>query len=430
MTRLLPLLEEAARSPGDGVEDAGFGSLATARGHLPLRAMDVRGRIDGLLVQVTLCQTFVNATDEPLEATYIFPLPDRAAVTGFRMEAAGRVIEGVLEERSRARREYAQAALDGHYAAIAEEERPGVFTLRVGNLMPAEEATVRLTMAGVLPYHDGEVTFRFPLVVPPRFIPGRPLPGPPVGDGVATDTDAVSDASRIAPPVLLPGFPNPVRLSLAVELHEWAVALEGVRVSLQAAWTEESDGVHRVTLRPGERLDRDFILRFRLGGESVRSSLSLHPDTADGPGGTFVLTLIPPAVVAGLRRGRGPWRSCSIARGAWGAGRSWPPAGRWPGWSIRSGRTTGSASSPSKITSRRRGRATPLSSPPPTGIAFAPSSSWRGSGRPAARRWSSRSNWQRGNSGTAARRATGSSSWSPMARWATKTRSSGRSARC
>src|SRR4029077_6298498 len=137
--------------------DAGFGAVDTCRGRLPLTAMDVTGRIDGLLSQVTVRQTFVNAAAEPLEATYVFPLPDRAAVTDFRMEVAGRVVEGVLQERGQARREYSQALHQGHRASIAEEERPGVFTLRVGNLIPGDVATIELTMAGVLPYSGGEV---------------------------------------------------------------------------------------------------------------------------------------------------------------------------------------------------------------------------------------------------------------------------------
>src|SRR5437879_2450175 len=57
-------------------EEAGFGSLATPRGHLPLKALDVQARLDGLLADVTVTQTFVNTLDEALEATYIFPLPD------------------------------------------------------------------------------------------------------------------------------------------------------------------------------------------------------------------------------------------------------------------------------------------------------------------------------------------------------------------
>src|SRR5215831_19108511 len=147
--------EEFSRTlPPDA--EAGFGSLSTSRGQLPLAAMDVRARIDGLLSQVKVRQTFVNAHAEPLEATYIFPLPDRAAVTEFRLEVAGRVVEGELKERGAARKEYDRAVRSGHRAAITEEERPGVFTLRVGNLPPGEEARVLLTLAGPLPYSDGE----------------------------------------------------------------------------------------------------------------------------------------------------------------------------------------------------------------------------------------------------------------------------------
>ena len=192
------------------------------------------GRIDGLLSQVTVRQTFVNATGEPLEATYIFPLPDRAAVTDFRMEVAGRVVEGVLKERGQARREYSQAVRQGHRASIAEEERPGVFSLRVGNLMPGDVATVAAhAWWASCRISDGEVTFRFPLVVAPRYIPGVPLCGPSVGEGTAVDTNAVPDASRISPPVLLPGFPNPVRLSLTIDLYEPA---DDLRVSLFTVW--------------------------------------------------------------------------------------------------------------------------------------------------------------------------------------------------
>jgi Ca-activated chloride channel family protein len=287
--------DEVTRARPAG-EEAGFGSLATAQGHLPLKAMHIDGQIEGLLAHVTLCQTFVNTLDEALEATYIFPLPDRMAVSRFQMEVAGREIEGVLRERGAARREYAQALRTRHRAAITEEDRPGVFTIRVGNLPPGEEATVRLSLVGPLAYSDGEATFRFPLVVAPRYIPGRPLPGPTVGDGVSVDTDAVPDASRITPPVLLPGYPNPVRLSLALDVHPAGLPLGEFRCSLHAVLEgEDGDGVRRILLQPGERLNRDFILRFRVGDGAVRTALALRPD-ANGSTreGTFALTIIPP----------------------------------------------------------------------------------------------------------------------------------------
>lgn len=272
------------------VPDAGFGALRTARGNLPLESVDVSADISGLIAGVEVTQGFRNPYDVTLEATYVFPLPDRAAVTGFRMEADDRVIEGVLKERGQARADYDRALREGKRAAIAEEDRPDVFTIRVGNLLPGERVSVRLTLSQPLPYEDGAATFRFPLVVAPRYIPGTPLdgPGPGSGDGTAPDTDAVPDASRITPPVLLPGFPDPVRLSLTATIDAAGLDLREMASSLHVVEEEvhEEEG-HKVRLRPGERLDRDFILRL-----SFDASTALQLDGE----GAFSLTVLPPAL--------------------------------------------------------------------------------------------------------------------------------------
>src|SRR6186997_1866779 len=256
--------EELERLPRDA--DASFGSLATARGHLPLEAMDVHARAVGLDMRIDLRQTFRNTLAEPIEATYIFPLPDRGAVTGFRLRVGERVIEGVIDERGQARQAYDDAIRAGHRAAIAEEERPDVFTVRVGNLMPGQSASIELDLVGALALERNEATFRFPLVVAPRYIPGIPLSGDSVGDGVASDTDAVPDASRITPPVLLPGYPNPVRLKLRVDIDPSGLPMSQLRSSLHAVIEGGNGaGLRSVELKPGERLDRDFILRWALG---------------------------------------------------------------------------------------------------------------------------------------------------------------------
>lgn len=291
-TDITPMEIDPAAEP-----DGGLGALTTSRGNLPLEAVDVRAAITGLSASVDVTQGFRNPFDVPLEATYIFPLPDRAAVTAMRMEAAGHVVEGLLKERAQARADYDQAIAQGQQVAIAEEDRPDAFTMRVGNIAPGEQVTVHLTLAQPLPYQDGEATFRFPLVVAPRYIPGRPLDGAPAGNGVAADTDAVPDASRISPPVLLPGFPNPVRLALSAEINPAGLPLAGIRCSLHATAEEAlADGRTIVRLRPGERLDRDFILRMAVAGQDqIATSLVLTQDPGDGePGGTFSLTLVPP----------------------------------------------------------------------------------------------------------------------------------------
>ncbi|WP_045744737.1 VIT domain-containing protein [Actinoplanes rectilineatus] len=292
--------------------DAGIGTLRTERGNLPLDRLDVRAAISGLLVRTALTTEFVNAHDTALEATYVFPLPDRAAVTGMSMTADDRTITAALQERGAAREEYAQAIASGQRASIAEEERPDVFTMRVGNIMPGERVTVRLQLVGPLPYEDGAATFRFPLVVAPRYLPGVPLSGPSAGDGQHPDTDAVPDASRISPPVLLPGFPHPLRLSVGVTIDPAGLELGDVRSSLHTV-TDEG-GVLRIA--SGDRADRDFVLRlaYAPGGESAiavpdsgpaadptaagTASSDSTPPVGEQAGGeqagTFQLTVLPP----------------------------------------------------------------------------------------------------------------------------------------
>ena len=138
--------------------------------------------------------------------------------------------------------------------------------------------------------------------------PASPCPGESVGAGVhppppLADTDAVPDASRITPPVLLPGFPNPVRLSLSVDVRAGDVAVGPFRSSLHTVVTEQTDQGWDIRLEPGERLDRDFILRYRVGDTAVKTALSLVPDR-EGPEGTFILTLLPPAGQARAPRPR------------------------------------------------------------------------------------------------------------------------------
>ncbi|NKZ02748.1 VIT domain-containing protein [Actinomadura latina] len=285
--RILPLPETEPPA-----SDGGLGALSTDKGNLPLDSVGVHATITGLAAGIEVVQGFRNPFDMPLEATYIFPLPDRAAVTALRMEAADRIIEGTLKERAQARQDYDAAIAAGRRAAIAEEDRPDVFTMRVGNILPGERVTIRLTLDQPLPHESASsATFRFPLVVAPRYIPGAPLDGERTGSGVADDTDAVPDASRISPPVLLPGFPNPVRLAVTADIDPAGLPLTEIRSALHVVSEESDGGRTTVRLQPGERLDRDFILRLGFAPHET-AALSLAPDES-GEEGTFNLTVLP-----------------------------------------------------------------------------------------------------------------------------------------
>ncbi|WP_306207825.1 VIT domain-containing protein [Actinoplanes sp. RD1] len=266
--------------------DGGLGALRTDRGNLPLDRLDVQATITGLVARTVVTTEFVNAHDTALEATYVFPLPDRAAVTRMTLSADGRTVEAELRERGEARETYDQALREGKRAAIAEEDRPDVFTMRAGNIPPGERVAVELTMVTPLAWEDDAATFRFPLVVAPRYIPGTPLPGEQSGDGQALDTDVVPDASRITPPVLLPGFPNPLRLSIGVDIDTAGLPLGEVRSSLHTVVTEGN----RIEITPGDRADRDFVLRLPFAGDGSGAVFAPAGDAS-----AYQLVVLPPA---------------------------------------------------------------------------------------------------------------------------------------
>jgi Ca-activated chloride channel family protein len=271
------------------------GRLGDENCTLPLVAVEIDAVVRGLVATTTVRQTFRNTHMTGIEATYVFPLPDRAGATAFAADLAGRRIEGELRERGEARTEYDAAIAASHRAAITEEERSGVFSTRVGNLQPGEDAVITLTLTGPLAVDDGTAEYRFPLVVAPRYVAGRPLPWPPVGSGTAADTDAVPDASRITPPVLLPGLVSPVRLALRARLAGLGLAPDAIRSSLHAVVrTTDGDGAVEVALRPGERLDRDVVLRFPVARATTRTIAAVAPDDEDPTTGTWHVTVVPP----------------------------------------------------------------------------------------------------------------------------------------
>jgi Ca-activated chloride channel homolog len=321
MIRALSLdeLNDVAGSP----DDAGFGAITTDKGCLPLRVLDVDVAIEGLSAATFVRQVFANVFAEPLEATYIFPLPPRAAVTGFRMTVNGTVVEGRIDERGKARADYDEAIASGRHAAIAEEERPNVFTLRVGNIPPKAAVLVEFTLVAPVAVDALEATYRFPLIVAPRYCPGVPLDGEAVGDGILPDTDRVSDASRISPPVLLPGMPSPVALGMRIRLGRLTQAAgkstdRELACTLPVTEAVEADGSRLVTLADAQRLDRDFIFRWRIGSDAGSTATVLvEPDAGRSRGlghgtpaaeatgdGTFALTIVPPAARSDLRRPR------------------------------------------------------------------------------------------------------------------------------
>lgn len=270
MSVQIPILDIAGCQRGVGVIEV---ETTAGKRQLPLAGVQITARVVDRIAEVRVRERFRNDFKEFLEAIYIFPLA--GVVSAFEMRVGGRVIKGVVKERSEARRDYKQALEEGKRAALLEQERDDVFTVSVGNLPPGEEVTVELVYSEKLPYfEDGTSQLRLPLVVAPRYIPGSPLERDAAGKGTEHDTDIVPDASRITPPRLADGFDPKVDLSIEVDLLGQVSELS---CSQHAVRTTNSEGTTRVSLaRTDERLNRDFVLSWRLATEKLSSRLLVH----------------------------------------------------------------------------------------------------------------------------------------------------------
>src|SRR5687768_3510198 len=113
-------------------DDGSRVELPLVRGHAHV---DVRGPI----AQVTLTQTYANPGTDPIEAIYVFPLPDKGAVGGMTMKVDERTIRASIRRRDEARKVYEKAKSEGKTAALLEQERPNVFTQSVANILGGEQ---------------------------------------------------------------------------------------------------------------------------------------------------------------------------------------------------------------------------------------------------------------------------------------------------
>ncbi|XP_070832623.1 protein mono-ADP-ribosyltransferase PARP4 [Chaetodon trifascialis] len=148
-------------------EDVTAGLLDSSGQQLPLQAVHVKCKLMDLLSQVIIFQKYTNLSSAPIEAKYVFPLADSAAVCGFEAFINGKHVVGQVKEKEAARKEYKQAIEKGHGAYLMDQDAPDVFTISVGNLPPSATVLIKVTFVSELIIRDGSILFSLPGSVAP-----------------------------------------------------------------------------------------------------------------------------------------------------------------------------------------------------------------------------------------------------------------------
>ena len=261
------------------------GSLAVldadgkAKRMCPLKHTDVKAEISGFISRVVVTQQFQNPFKEKIEAVYMFPLPQNAAVDDMTMIVGERTVRGRILEREEARVVYETAKSNGQVAGLLDQERPNIFTQSVANILPGEQVKITISYVETLNYVNGAYEFVFPMVVGPRYVSRN-----------------VADGLRVTRKVLPTGTRSGHDVSLEVALDAGLI-IDNISSKTHLVDIERPDPRSaRLRLKENATIpNKDFILRYDVATQAIQDAVLTHRSER---GGFFTMILQPPERIA------------------------------------------------------------------------------------------------------------------------------------
>ena len=259
--------------------ETGFGTIkATARDGQPFElvalASDVHYKIGGLVAEASIHQRFTNASRDWVEAQYLLPLPEGAAVHDLTLRVGQRVIVGEIREKEQARSEYVEAAASGKHVALVEADRANLFRTAVANVGPGETIDVEVRWWQQIAYHDDRFALTLPLTYTPRYL-------------AQADDEHTRSPSTAQDDVHSADAP---RVSINVDLDA-GLALSRVESSTHALKVNRRGTGYSISLaQTTVPADRDFVLEWApvLGAAPASAMLT---ETVDGETYAMVMML-------------------------------------------------------------------------------------------------------------------------------------------
>lgn len=272
---------------------------------VPLKHTEVSTHIAAHVASVRVRQQFHNPFETKIEAVYVFPLPDNAAVNEFLMTVGDRTIRGIIRDREEAERIYQAAKRRGHTASVLHQQRPNIFQQKVANIEPGHNIDINITYFHTMDSTDGWFEYTFPMVVGPRFNPPATIAkgtgvaasgrGPAGSSGQQTEVQYLKPHERSGHDIAVT-----CTIDAGVPIHDIRSTNHTIDI------LEESETRVRLRLSPRDSIpNKDFVLRYKVAGEQTRSALIVQRDTSPGASqdaGFFTLFLSPPAETKSTER--------------------------------------------------------------------------------------------------------------------------------
>jgi Ca-activated chloride channel family protein len=177
------------------------------------------------------------------------------------------------------------------------QHRPNIFEQKVANIEPGKTIEVDIRYFNTLAYNDGWYSFVFPTVVGPRFNP--PGSNDPIG-AISRNTRKTKKSGKEVV-YLRPDERSAHDIDITVDLRA-GVVVEDMNASHDILTTQAQQGSTVVTLKNKDTIpNKDFILNFRVAGNTIKSKLLTWVDPATNQG-YFTMMMYPPAGIDRLER--------------------------------------------------------------------------------------------------------------------------------
>lgn len=263
---------------------------------LPLVRENIDTSIEDQAATTVVEQTFRNPANARIEGTFLFPLPEGAAVSDFGMTVNGQMIQAELLDADKARRVYEEIVRQQKDPGLLEYLGRAMFRARIFPIEANERKTVKLEYTQAIEAADGLARYVMPLKTR-AFWGGNLTPVRPWRDG-PQPFDGPEPDVRHQPP----GRPAP-----QPELGPQPIENLAVKVTIKSGTGIKSvySPTHEVDLhRDGDKKvtvgleatnvlpDDDFVLYWQLSDAMFGLNLLTYRDNPDEDG-YFMLLLAP-----------------------------------------------------------------------------------------------------------------------------------------
>lgn len=267
----------------------------------PLLHTEVDINVTGIVARTKVTQNFKNASEHWVNGTYVFPLPEGAAVDHLLMTVGDRKIEGQIKPKKQAKRIFEQAKKQGKKASLVSQQRPNMFTNQIANIGPGETISVTIEYQQKLMLENQTYSLRFPMTITPRYNPSH---SPHQTSKPNSPHSQISKELQIA-------FENAPNYSPAKQETNRSIDLQlNVKTGFELANIKSefhpisnrklSDGSTHIQLPQGQIANKDFVISWQ---PKLNSQPEVFHFTQKADGHEYGLIMLQPPAASTEQQG-------------------------------------------------------------------------------------------------------------------------------